>query len=557
MTETDKFIIPPEKMVFIPLGGSSELGMNLFAYGFKNKWIIIDCGIGFPDENLPGIEALLPDPAFLSDKKKDILGLFITHAHEDHIGAIPYLWRSLNCPIYASAFAKELIECKLNEVGLLGRVSVNTIQNEDSICVDPFEVECIAMTHSLPQAMALAIRTSAGLVVHTGDWKLNKTDTLCEKMDTTKLKELGKEGVLAMICDSTNVLGKAHTNTEEDVRDTLTKLVKKYKGRQIAVGCFASNVARLESICHSALMNGLKVCLLGRSLWRIDAAARACGYLKNIPEFLSEEEALEMPIGSVLYICTGSQGEAHSALRNLAALQPSKNAVSFTENDVVIFSSRVITGNEKAIAFLQKKLKSKGIKIITSEEELVHVSGHYSGDDLKKMYQLLKPMIALPVHGDTRELLAHTEMALKWGAKFAFALEEGEVLALDKTPQILGEVPVGILAVDGKQVIPLNASVIKKRKKMIDTRPLVATLVIDKKGKLLSAPQITAFGLLEDVSGRLEELTNQVTQDIEQTDTKNLQNDEFIINLTKNSIRKFIDEYYGKKALIEVHLVRI
>lgn len=556
MNTENKIVIPPEKLVFIPMGGASEIGMNFFAYGYKGKWLLVDCGIGFAGDNLPGVDVLLPDPTFFRDKQKDIVGLVITHAHEDHIGAIPYLWQDLHCPIYLTPFANELVEGKLNEVGLLGRVVLNVVEQGALLELNPFEVEFISMNHSLPEPNALAIRTPEGLVIHTGDWKFDATPLIGEKMDEQQLRDLGKEGVLALVCDSTNVFSEASDETEQDVRDSLTKIIGQYAGKQIAVGCFASNVARVESIYHAARENGREVCLMGRSLWRIEGAGRATGYFKDVDDFLTEEQALERPVGSVLYICTGSQGEPFSALNNLSAVTPQKNSVYFGPDDVVIFSSRVIPGNEKSITLLQKRLKAKGLKIITDKEALVHVSGHYAGADLEKMYQMLKPKIALPVHGEAMELMAHVELAKKCGAEFAFALENGEVIALDDTPQILGEVPAGILAVDGKRIISLGAEVIKKRRKMMEGGTLVSTVVVDKAGMPLGDVQFSSFGLLESREDDKAKLSEIVKQNLINM-TEDKKRDDIIQNNVRSTIRKFLNENYGKKPLVEIHLVRI
>lgn len=558
MTEQiNDLIIPSDKLVFIPLGGASEVGMNFFVYGYKGKWLIVDCGIGFPGEGLPGVDVLLPDPKFLSDKQKDIVGIVITHAHEDHIGAIAHLWRDLRFPIYLTPFAAELVNDKLAEAGLLGRATVNVVEQGSLLELNPFEVEFISMNHSLPEPNALAIRTKEGMVIHTGDWKFDPNPLIGQQTDMAYLKELGKEGVLALVCDSTNVYGEQNEATEMDVRNTLTELIGQYPNRQIAVGCFASNVVRVESIYHAAKANGREVCLMGRSLWRIDAAARATGYLQNVPEFLSESEALERPIGSVLYICTGSQGEPFSALNNLAAITPQKNSVYFGADDVVIFSSRVIPGNEKSIALLQKRLKAKGIKIITDKEAMVHVSGHYAGDDLQKMYQALNPKIALPVHGEAMELKGHEELALKMGAQFAFALENGEVITLDDTPQILGEVPAGILAVDGKRILPLDAEVIKKRRKMMEGGSMVATVVIDKEAHILGEPQFSSFGLLAGEEEHIADLSDRIKKNVSDLPPEQKMRNDLVENAIRTAIRKFLNEHYGKKPLVEIHLVRI
>jgi len=554
----NKIIIPDDRLVFVPLGGATGIGMNFFAYGYHGKWLVVDCGIGFPGENLPGVDCLLPDPKFLAERKADIVGLVITHAHEDHIGAVGYLWHDLQCPIYCTAFANELVETKLDEMGLLGRADTHVVKQGDIVDLNPFEVEFIRMNHSLPEPNALAIRTKEGLVVHTGDWRLDKDPVLGQEPDYKTLEALGKEGVLALVSDSTNASGEAPKGTEADVRETLIKMVREYPNVHIAVGCFASNVARMESIYDAAKQNGRDVCLLGRSLWRIDAAARATGYFKDMPEFLSEEEALERPRGSVLFICTGSQGEPYSALNNLCATTPNKNTVYFGADDVVIFSSRVIPGNEKAIALLQKRLASKGIKIITDRDALVHVSGHYAGDDLKKMYEMLKPKISLPVHGETLELVYHSNVAKKCGVPHVYCLEDGEAIALSgESPEILGEVPSGILAVDGKQIIPLNAEVIKKRRKMMDDGSAVLTLVINKDGKVLGEPQLSTFGLLASDGADQGELLERITHAMDEVDRTRLDDDNLIKDTMRHTIRQFLSEKYGKKPLMDIHLIRV
>lgn len=546
--------MPTDKLVFIPIGGSTGIGMNCFAYGYRGKWLLVDCGIGFPGDNLPGVDVLLPNPRFFADKKKDIVGLVVTHAHEDHIGAIHYLWHDLQCPIYVTPFANEILEDKLDSVGLLGRAVVHVVQQGSVLDLAPFEVEFVSMNHSLPEPNALAIRTAAGLVVHTGDWKWGPNP----KENEAALSELGKEGVLALVCSSTNVFSEPTDKTEQDVCETLTRLIGTYAGRQIAITCFSSNIARLESIYQAARRNGKEVCLLGRSLWRMDAAARATGYLKGIPEFLSEEEALQKPLGAVVYICTGSQGQPFSALNNLAAVNPTKNAVYFGADDVVIFSSIVIPGNEKPIAQLQRRLKTKGVKIITTQEELVHVSGHYkAAEDLERLYVLLKPHISLPVHGDPMGLIAHVELAKEWGVPHAFALEDGEVLTLEKTPAILGEVPTGVLAVDGKRIIRPDAEVIRKRRKMMDDGSLVVTLVLDKNARLLGEPQLSAFGLLDDMPEDKEKLLRRVAEQAALISADQRANDTFVQNAVRTAIRQFLGEFYGKKPLIEIHLIRI
>ena len=552
-----EFLIPKDKFVFVPLGGATEIGMNFFAYGYQGKWLLVDCGVGFPGDGLPGVDVLLPDPAFLADKKENIVGLVITHGHEDHVGAVGYLWHQLQCPIYATPFTNELVESKLNEVGLLGRVQVTVVKQGTSLNLNPFEIEFITMSHSIPESSALAIRTQAGTVLHTGDWKADSDPISQQVMDKQRLKEIGEEGVLALVSDSTNVFGEKQTETELDVQKSLINLIAQFPDKQIAVGCFASNVSRIKSIYQAAVANGREVCLMGRSLWRIDAAARATGYLDGIPEFLSESEALERPIGRVLYICTGSQGESFSALSSLSAITPQKNSVYFGPDDVVIFSSRIIPGNEKAIALLQKRFKTKGVRIITNRDTLVHVSGHYMGPDLIELYKLVKPKIALPVHGEARELNEHVALAKKWGTPYAFALEDGACLTLEDNPQILGTVPTGILAVDGKKIVSLGAEVIRKRRKMIEDGTLVITAVFNSKGEVLGDLHLSTFGLLESGGEDEKLLKERIFADIQTISDDNKKRDDIIENTIRTSIRQFLKEFYGKKPLIEVHLVRV
>lgn len=560
MNETEEDVLtqlPNDKFVFVPLGGATGIGMNFFLYGFQGKYLLVDCGVGFPGDGLPGVDVLLPDASFLADKKKDIVGLVVTHGHEDHIGAVGYLWRELQCPIYATPFTAELIESKLNEVGLLGRADITVVEQGSQIDLKPFEVEFINMSHSIPEANALAIKTSVGTVVHTGDWKPDSDPILQQEMDRTRLKELGKEGVLALVCDSTNVFGEKSDETELDVQNSLVDLIAQYKGKQVAVACFASNVSRVQSIYKAGVANGREVCLMGKSLWRIDAAARATGYFEDIPDFLSEQEALTRPVGSVLYICTGSQGEPYSALSSLSAMTPQKNSVYFGPDDVVIFSSRIIPGNEKAIELLQKRFKAKGVEIVTNRDALVHVSGHYVGDELKEMYRLTKPKIALPVHGEARELNEHAELAQQWGVEHTFALEDGEVLTLEDKPQILGLVHAGILAVDGKKILPLGAEVIRKRRKMIEDGTLVITAVLDKAGHVLGDLQLSSFGLLEAGGEDEKTLKDKIRASISALSDDVRQQDVSVETAIRTAIRQFLKEFYGKKPLIEVHLVRI
>ena len=539
------------------MGGSCEIGMNFFAYGYQGKWLIVDCGVGFPDDNLPGVDLLVPDASFISQHKKNIVGLVITHGHEDHIGAIPYLWRDLQCPIYTTAFTGELIEGKLNDANLLGRAELNIVDADAELSLPPFKVRMVSSHHSIPEPNMLVIETKEGRIVHTGDWRFEKPLKKGKLENEDVFKEIGDKGVLALVCDSTNVFTEENQNTELDVRENLKKIFAEQKGR-IVVTCFASNVVRIESIYEAAKSVGRKVCLMGRSLWRIDSAARMTGYLKGVPEFLTEEESLQYKPDEMVYLCTGSQGESRSALLRLSTSTPMPNQVQLSPGDTVIFSSRVIPGNELAIAAVQKRLMSLGCRIIINQETLVHVSGHPSADQMEYLYRLLRPQIAIHVHGDPLQIAEHKRLAQVWGAKVAITVDEGDVVELnDGQPTILGEVPVGCLAVDGKKVIPLKSEVIKKRRKMLEGGTVVATLVVNKDGQFLTAPQISSFGLIESAEDEQQKLIEFVQEKIKQISADNLKKDQMINETARSAIRQFVSEYYGKKPLIEIHLLRL
>ena len=554
--QTDEFVIPKDSFVFIPLGGATGIGMNFFLYGYQGKWLVVDCGMGFSDDHFPGVDLLLPDPSFIAKHKKDIVGLVITHGHEDHIGAIPYLWQDLQCPIYATPFTAELVEDKLMEFDLLRRAEVVVVPKNSCIDLSPFEVEFISINHSIPEPNMLAIRTKEGSVVHSGDWKFEQDLLSNPDMNLDELKKLGKKGVLALVSDSTNIFTPFTEETEQDVAESLTDIFSKQKGR-IFVTCFASNVTRMHNIYNAAKANNRQVCLLGRSLWRMDDAARATGYLKDVEPFLTEEQASTIDDDKIVYICTGSQGEPYSSLSKISSIK-SGSSIRLNSDDVVIFSSRVIPGNEQAIAGLQRRLMLTGCQIITDKDALVHVSGHPAQEDVKKLHQMLKPQIVIPVHGEPLQLIEQKKLALEWGAKAAVNIEEGDVLELNEgEPQILGEVEVGCLAVDGKQIIPIGANVIKKRRQMIDAGSVVATVVVDKKGNILGQPQLTSFGLLTEEDGLQDELFAAIFDAVNALDKEKKKDDALLKEEVRLTIRRFINEHFGKKPLLEIHLIRI
>src|SRR6476660_9143364 len=454
----------PDALYFLPLGGSGEIGMNLNLYGYRGQWLILDCGVTFgEDEHQPGVDVIMADPAFIIERRDRLLGIVATHGHEDHIGAIPYLWPQLQCPVWATPFTAALLRAKLIESGLAGQVRITTVPMSGRFQIGPFDLELITLTHSIPEPNAVVIRTSAGTVLHTGDWKLDPEPLIGSPTDEDRLRAVGDEGVLAIVCDSTNALKPGSSGSEGELRQSLTELIGRYDER-VAVACFASNVARLSTIARAARAHDRDVALVGRSLWRMDKAARENGYLADVPRFLTEDEAGYIPREKILLICTGSQGEPRAALARIAR-EDHPNIVLET-GDVVIFSSRIIPGNEKAINRLQNALVRLGIEIVTEEDHFVHVSGHPARDELVRMYQMVRPKIAVPVHGEARHLIAHAQLAGECQVQQPLVIQNGDMVRLTATgAAVVDEVTVGRLASDGKGLLPLDGAALKDRRR--------------------------------------------------------------------------------------------
>jgi ribonuclease J len=437
--------IDTEDFSFLPLGGTGEIGMNLNLYRCNGKWLAIDCGIGFGGAAHPEVDVMMPDPAFIAGRRDQLLGLIITHAHEDHIGAVAWLWPQLRCPVYATPFAGAVLRRKLAETGLLNQVKLHIVQPGGEINLKPFAIRLIRMSHSIPEAQALVIDTPHGTILHTGDWKLDPTPLLGPPSDEAALAELAKKPVLAMICDSTNAMVEGHSGSEKDVSQVLTALIRDLRGR-VAVTCFASNVARMESIARAAAAAGRSTALVGRSLRNIDGAARECGYLKSLPPFLREDDVDDLPDDNVLILITGSQGEPRSALARVAL--DTHPRIALGEGDTVIFSSRVIPGNERAIGTVQDNLVRRGVNVMTDADHAVHVSGHPARDELRRLYRLVKPRFSVPVHGEWRHLTAHAALAEEEGVQ-SILMEDGDILNLAPgTVEIVDSAPVGRLVLD-------------------------------------------------------------------------------------------------------------
>ena len=544
-------------LYFVPLGGSGEIGMNLNLYAYRDQWLMLDCGVTFGDEEQAGVDVIMPDPAFIVERKDKLLGIVATHAHEDHIGAIPYLWPQLQCPIWATPFTASLLRAKLEEAGIAGKVTVNIVPMSGRFSIGPFDLELVTLTHSIPEPNAVAIRTPVGTVLHTGDWKLDPDPLIGDVTDEEALIRIGDEGVLAMVGDSTNALVPGSSRSEAELREALTELIGRYQGR-VAVACFASNVARLSTIAYAAQAHGRDVALIGRSLWRIDKAARENGYLTDLPRFLTEEEAGYVPADRIVLICTGSQGEPRAALSRIA--RDDHPHIVLEEGDVVIFSSRVIPGNEKAIFRLQNGLVRLGVDLVTTDDHFVHVSGHPCRAELVRMYQMVRPQVAIPVHGEARHLQSHAELAMECQVGDALIIENGDVVRLDaQGASVKGQVTAGRVGTDGKRMLPLNGTVLQQRRRVGNQGGLVATVIVDRTGGLAAPPQIAMIGLVEkgDADDMSSKLRDAATAAVESLPKAMRRDDDAVKDAANRALRKVINERIGKRVLIEVQLVRL
>ncbi len=546
------------ELLFLPLGGAEEIGMNLNLYGYGGKWLIVDCGVTFGDETTPGVELILPDPEWIVERRKDLVGIVATHAHEDHIGAIPYLWPQLGCPVYATPFTAAVLKRKLQEADLARRVEIRPIPVSGSFRIEPFDLELIHLTHSIPEPMAIALKTPAGTVLHTGDWKFDPDPLIGPVADEAALRRLGDQGVLALVGDSTNVFVAGEAGSEADVRRNLEDLVGRFRER-VVVACFASNVARLESIALAAKAHDRHAALVGRSLWRMYDAAKEAGYLRDLPPFVTEHDAGFLLRDKVVMICTGSQGEPRSALSRIAS--GTHPHVTLEPGDAAIFSSRNIPGNERAIAKLQNQLSKLGVEIVTTAEEAgVHVSGHPARDELARMYQWVRPRVAIPVHGEARHLAEHAKLARECQVPEAVVSENGSIVRLAPGPATVVErVTAGRLALDGTQLVPLDGGAMRARKKLMTHGIAVVTLVVGRGGKLEADPVVSLQGVVDnDTSeGLIEGAADAVAGAFEDLGKGERRDDDAVREAARLAVRRFVNAEVGKKPQTEVHLVRL
>ncbi|HUZ63597.1 MAG TPA: ribonuclease J [Acetobacteraceae bacterium] len=541
-------------LAFLPLGGTGEIGMNLNLYRCNGAWLAVDCGIGFGGPDYPEVDIMVPDAGFIAGKRDRLRGLVITHAHEDHLGAVVWLWPQLRCPVYATPFAAAVLRRKLAEAGLLREVKLHVVQPGGSIDLAPFDLRFIPVAHSIPEAQALVIRTPYGIVLHTGDWKLDPHPLIGAPTNEAAFAALGAEGVLAMVCDSTNAMVEGHSGSEAEVRRSLAALVRGITGR-VVITCFASNVARVESIALAASEAGRSVALVGRSLRNIEAAARECGYLKGITPFLSEDEANEVADENILLIATGSQGEPRSALARIAA--DSHQNIALGEGDTVIFSSRMIPGNERAIGSVQDNLVRRGVEVMTDEDHMVHVSGHPARDELRRLYKLVRPRHAVPVHGEWRHLSAHAGLAQEAGAQTVL-LEDGDILSLAPgVPEVIDAAPVGRLAVDGNRLVPLTGGVMAARRRMMFNGVVIGSLVVDADGRMRGAARVSAPGLFEADDPEATALATEFAAAVADLPAPLRRDDGALADSARASLRRAVGRRLQKRPLVDVHLIRV
>jgi ribonuclease J len=549
----------PADLHFLPLGGSGEIGMNLNLYEYGGQWLMVDLGVTFADDGVPGVEVIMPDPQFIVERRDKLVGLVLTHAHEDHLGAVQYLWPELRCPIWATPFTAAFLRRKLQETDFADEVEINVVEMGSRFKVGSFDLEMVTLTHSIPEPNGLAIRTPAGTVFHTGDWKIDPDPLVGEVTDDVRLRTIGDDGVLALIGDSTNAIKPGESGSEGQVRETLTKLFAQYTGR-IAVACFASNVARVETIAVAAKANGRHCALVGRSLWRIHDTAKETGYLRGLPDFVDEQDAGFLPPDRVVMICTGSQGETRAALSRIAA--DDHPHVVLEKGDVVIFSSRVIPGNERGVLRLQNQLAHLGVTLVTDETHpFVHVSGHPCRDELARMYQWVRPHIAIPVHGESLHMQAHAELAKACQVPHALVPENGTLIRLSRDgPEIIDRVQAGRLAVDGNRLLPLGGAVLRGRSRLMWNGAVIATVVVDRKGRLVGTPRISAPGLLDPETDMefAAEIVGAIGDGVGRAaKAKGGSSDEKLEEAVRRAIRAVIRERRNGKPVVDVHLVRV
>lgn len=541
----------------VPLGGVGEIGVNCYLYGLASRWLMVDLGIGFADDRLPGVDIVLPDLRFIEDRRSSLDGLILTHAHEDHLGAVPYLWQRLGCPIWATPFTATVLRHKLAEADFGRKVPINVVEPGQAFRIGGFDCRFVHVTHSIPDSNSLVLDTPFGRVVHTGDWKLDPAPLVGARTDTPTLETLGREGVFAMVCDSTNVLSPGTSGSEAEVRESLTKLIAEQRQR-VVLTTFSSNIARLETALIAGHAAGRELFVVGRSMRRMIEAAREVGYLKDAPPIRDEREADQLPRERVLYLCTGSQGEARSALVRIAAGQHPR--VRLEPGDTAIFSAKIIPGNERTLFNLHNQLVRQGIEVITEVDHFVHVSGHPCRDEVEQMYRWLRPKIAVPVHGEARHLHAHQRLAQQLGVPNTPLIGNGDVLRLaPEPPQIVDEVPIGYMVVETDGLVEAGDDLFRTRRRLMNHGTVLVSLVLDEQGSILAAPQLTALGAveLERFGERRSIVRDAIADAVEDLSDEAVRDDERVREAVRTALRQALDLPRHRRPIVEVQITRL
>jgi ribonuclease J len=552
-----------DELVFLALGGVGEIGMNCYLYGLgppdARQWLMVDLGITFPEgENDPGIDVILPDVRFMEEERGSLAGLVLTHAHEDHLGAVAELWPRLRAPVYATPFTAAMLKSKLAEFGGPEPPTIREIALNARFAVGPFDLELIAVAHSIPEPNAIAIRTPLGLVLHTGDWKLDATPLIGAPTDQARLTELGEEGVTAMVCDSTNALREGRSPSERDVARSLAGLIRGAK-RRVAVTIFASNVARIRAVADAARGAGRHLVVAGRSMHRIIEVAMATGYLPADFKYHDQEHFSYLEPGEVVVLCTGSQGEPRAALARIAEGQHPH--VKLGKGDLVIYSSRTIPGNERAVGAMQNRLVDLGCDIIGDGEALVHVTGHPRREELKEMYGWVRPRIAIPMHGEARHLTEHAKLARAAGVKEVFAVRNGDMVKLAPDPaQVIDEAPVGRLFRDGRLIVGSAEGPVRERRSLAFAGVVAVALVLSGRGELVAAPEVMLDGVpAADAEGRsmADIVLDAVEGTIDSLPLPRRRDRELVREAVRRAVRSAVEDAWGKRPVAKVLVTQV
>ncbi len=541
---------PKNELLFCGLGGSGEIGMNVNLYGCQGKWVMVDLGITFADPQYPGVDVILPDLSFIEDRIDDLLGIVITHGHEDHIGSLPYLAEDLGVPIYATPFTMGLIRGKLEEEGIANRVKLKMIPMGGNFQLGPFGFTFVEMSHSIPEANALLIDTPYGRVFHTGDWKLDKNPVIGNPTTPEGFMAIGDKGVDVLVCDSTNIFNTTASGSESTVRKGLFEEVSKAKGR-VMITSFASNAARLHTFGEVAKETGRKLCVTGRSLDRIIKVARATGYLKDFPDTISPDEAMRLPKNKVLIIATGGQGEERAALARVAN---GSHTITLEADDTVIFSSKQIPGNEVQIGRIQNTLAAKGIRMITERQAHVHVSGHPGQPELAQMYDWLRPEVLVPTHGEMRHMMEHARFGLEQGIPRAIVQSNGDIIRLaPKGPAKIGNATVGRLVLDGDVILPADGATIAERRKLAINGQISVAVALGKDGRMVGQPQVRVQGV--PVEEDRAAFIADAVQAAGDTARGGKRESEKMREQIRLAVRKVAKRWTGKQPIVDVLLI--